>query len=248
MDPQDVRILEMTRQRLSQLVTAMDGLRADLINGNPLPSWDSLQEKASAVSYQFQQVASHLQKNDAFFSTAHSYPLPSFPDKNHHNIVGQLLRKKLEPDVERWVDEGERLGRRVDGVDGEESGAVGAKELDDIWGWAAERAVTLTNEIPWGIDYTLEERDREGGTEGVVTGMKRKLNDGMEEVDEDEEENESEEKEAKQTAEAKNNTSAGPVAPPMPLEYTLRFMNTGHALPTWVWDEDKKKWNLKERR
>lgn len=223
MDPADVRTLDLARQRLSQLVTALDGLRADVLRGNPLPPWESLQEKTNSVAYQFQQVASHLQKNEAFFASAHTYPLPSFPDRSHENVVGQLLRKKLEPDVEKWIDEGTALGKRVD-----EGGGLKGKELDDVWGWAAERAVGSSAEIPWGIDYTLDEREE--GVEGVMTGIMRKLNDGMEDMDEEEEEEEDgRAKDIKKESTPEVRTI--PAKPPMPLETILRFMNMGHMPP-----------------
>ena len=232
MDPQDIRTLDAARQRVAQLVTALDSLRAELVTSNPLPPWESLQEKTNSVTFQLQQISTHLQKNTAFFASAHVYPLPSFPNRNHEAAIGQMLRKKLEPDVEKWIDKGLAKGKAIEEGD-ETRGVHSSRQLDEIWSWAAERAISGSSEIPWGIDYTLAERDE--GAENVVTGIRRKLDDGMEEVDEDEEmEDEDEEGSGKKdpaTAGTKEGGSAVAVKAPMPLDAVLRFMNTGQ-LPT----------------
>ena len=86
-------------------------------------------------------------------------------------------------------------------------------------------AIAVFGETPFGIDFTLAERDSEEGPEGVKTGLRRELNDGMVEVDEDEEEQEQEAGAGK--VETKQEAQEAPERKPMPLEQVLRFMNTG---------------------
>ena len=92
----------------------------------------------------------------------------------------QLLRKKPEPQVETWVDEGR-------------SAAVKGKEDDteELWNWAADwigqRAAKYVLE-EGGENYTIEER--EAGIENVRTGLMRDLEGEESEEEEDEDEDE----------------------------------------------------------
>ena len=82
-----------------------------------------------------------------------------------------LLRKKLEPQVEDWVQE----GRATDSADGKQ---------EELWNWANEwigsRVATYAMDEA-GDNYTVEEREL--GIENVRTGLRRKF-------DEDEDEDE----------------------------------------------------------
>ena len=84
--------------------------------------------------------------------------------------------------------------------------------MAELWHWAPIEANHEARERDWGGDFTLEEREAEGGVKSVVTGLKRPLDVG----DEDEEEEEEEEAEAEKEGEA-----------PMPLADVLKFMTTG---------------------
>lgn len=163
-----------------------------------------------------------------------------------------MLRAKPEPDVERWCDEGRARGRAVVGA-----GANGTKEgkaqLDmagwkKLWATAADLAIGVSQDLPWGMDYTLEERDRLANGEEVVTGLKRELDDGMEEEGSDDEEDDDEagdaaitkaehaerlrmrrEKAVERTKQKQ--LDAKDLRPPAPLEDLMRFMNSGVVSP-----------------
>lgn len=105
------------------------------------------------------------------------YPSTNFPGRTQEAILGQLLRKKYEPQVENWVEQG-----RSETTEGKE------KDVEDLWNWASDwigsRAAKYVLEDA-GDNYTSEER--EAGIENVRTGVRRKL-DENESDDEDEDE------------------------------------------------------------
>lgn len=105
-----------------------------------------------------------------------AYPSPNYPGRTQEGLLGQLLRKKLEPHVETWVDEGRAIH---DGDEGE--------DVAELWAWSQEwigtRVATYILDEA-GDNYTIEER--KGGVENVNTGLRRKLDeDESEEEDED---------------------------------------------------------------
>ncbi len=118
------------------------------------------------------------------------------------------MRKKLEPGVEDWVDEGRAIGGEVLGYGGGD-GDAGVEErkgeIEELWQWAGMAANQEARRHEWGGEFTVEER------EGVVTGLKE------EEEDEEDEEDEEEEEEEEGKGEA------------MAMEDVLRFLVKGEV-------------------
>ena len=54
-------------------------------------------------------------------------------------------------------------------------------DLAELWHWAPVEANREARQRDWGGDYTLEER--EGGVANVVTGLRRVLDDGEDDVE-----------------------------------------------------------------
>lgn len=100
--------------------------------------------------------------------------------------MGQLLRKKLEPPVENWVDQGRTIGAEKTGKD--------AEELDELWkyagDWIGARVAKYAMEDSKDM-YTVEERAI--GIENVNTGLRRKLEDDESDEDEDDDDEDAEE-------------------------------------------------------
>ena len=99
------------------------------------------------------------------------YPTPEFPGQTQESLLGILLRKRLEPHVQDWVDQGreiavESMGRGINA----ESQRI---EVQDLWSWAGMAANEEARKHTWGGNYTLEEKEM--GVEKVVTGLRRKL-------------------------------------------------------------------------
>lgn len=174
---EDLKVLDQTRQRLFQLANNIASLKTDVQQGNPLPPWESIQTAASILSHNINGLVDHFSKSSETLNRTVVYPSTNYPGRTQEAVLGQLLRKKYEPQVETWVDQG-----RSEAVEDKEDDA------EDLWNWAADwigqRAATYVLE-EGGDNYTSEER--EAGIENVRTGLRRKLDeDESDEEDEDE--------------------------------------------------------------
>lgn len=154
------------------------------------------------------------------------FPLPNYPGKTQEALLGQLLRKKLEPGVEDWVAKGYEIAQGA-GMAQQEV----RNEFLDLWSWAGMAANELARGHEWGGEYTQEEQEM--GIENVVTGLRG-------EIDEDDENEEEEAESDQMDSDAKINdrTDTGlgkvPLAEainPLPLDQVLRFMARGVEVP-----------------
>ena len=127
----------------------------------------------------------HLARNADALNRTVVYPSTNYPGRTQEGLLGQLLRKKLEPQVETWVDEGRAIIQEEQGG-GKDGGEDGSAEELWAWGkeWIGQRVATYILEEA-GDNYTVEER--EGGIENVNVGLRRKF-DEDDESDEDEDE------------------------------------------------------------
>ncbi len=118
-------------------------------------------------------------------------------------MLTQLLRKKLEPDVEELVEQGRETARLAT--------PEGIEELQGIWdelrSWTHGRIATYVREEA-GDAYTKEER--ESGVENVRTGLKRDVEDDDDDEDEEDEDDEDEDGEDE---EGENGAKEGTTAP-----------------------------------
>lgn len=138
----------------------------------------SLQNSASILASNIQALAAHQSKHAELLNRLVVYPATNYPGRTQEGLLTQLLRKKNEPQVESWVDEG-----RATSVDG----GAGNKDDDNLSEWAGQwinqRITTYITEEA-GDMYTEQERER--GIENVNTGLQRKLEEDSEDEDEDE--------------------------------------------------------------
>ena len=227
MDREDLHTLDVTRQRLSALLTSIDSLRGEIARSSPLPPWETIAERTSLVTTQFSSILAYLNRHEGFFRSAHAYPLPNFPDLSHEAIISQMLRKKLEPDVENRIDEGLKIGRRVNEAATDSVEGLNCQDLGKVWDEALAEAVTVSDGVTLGIDFTIAEIESEEGVEGVKTGIRRKLDDGMEEVEEGED---GVERPVRKDDKIEERPERSEI-PPMELEKLLRFMNLGIMPP-----------------
>jgi len=110
-------------------------------------------------------VSAHLTTHAPLLNAMAIYPLPSFPGREQENLLQQLVRKKLDPSVEDWVEQGRREGEEIAAM----NDGGGARDITELWKWAGPAANDQATEQKWGGDYTLEEI--EGGMENVTTGL-----------------------------------------------------------------------------
>lgn len=116
------------------------------------------------------------------------FPLETYPGKTQEGLLGQLLRKKLEPEVEDWVARGRRAAEEAGMGDTDRR-----EKTEELWNWAGLAANELARGHEWGGEFTRDER--EGGVENVVTGLRKRRMGGDEEEGEEGDEEEDEEEE-----------------------------------------------------
>ncbi|GKT64758.1 RNA polymerase II mediator complex component Med8 [Colletotrichum tofieldiae] len=184
----EFKAIEQTRQRLFQLSNSIQGLKVDVLKSNPLPPPSSLQAQSQILLRNLQSLLETLTENTHVFQHLHVFPDVAYPGRVHENILLQLLRKKLEPGVEEWVERGREATRELR-ASSSEGGGAGEAGLEDVWRgvreWTVERVQRYVLEEAGDV-YTEEERER--GVENVRTGLTRSLED-----DEDDDEEESDE-------------------------------------------------------
>lgn len=165
-------------------------------------------------------------------------------------MLSQLVRTKLEPRVEDWVARGRGVGEGVgkSDVGGEKSESLLSDgELKELWSWAPIEANEEARRRDWGGDFTLEER--EVGVKSVVTGLRRKLDEGGGEESSEEEDEEDEDTAAGvpgdemdivgvhrknvgagvefQVARERDHVPPHALSSAMPLDDVFRYMMTG---------------------
>jgi mediator of RNA polymerase II transcription subunit 8 len=152
----------------------------------------NIQSQANLLTNNLQNIADTLAKNHDLLSSTVTFPLPTYPGRTQEGLLHSLIRKRLEPSVEDWVEHGKDVGTTAfDGGNATENNiGLTDKELQDLWDWAPVEANREARRRAWGGDYTLEEKEM--GFKNVVTGLRRKLDEG-ESDDEEEEEDEDEE-------------------------------------------------------
>lgn len=128
------------------------------------------------------------------------FPLADFPGRTQENLLGQLLRKKLEPDVEDYIEQGRKLATATattTTLNATDTFDPTSDAVRELWSWAGMAANEQARKHIWQANYTREER--EAGIEQAITGLKRKLplsdEEEYEEMSGDEEEGEDEEEE-----------------------------------------------------
>ncbi|KAI5294944.1 mediator of RNA polymerase II transcription subunit 8 [Ascosphaera acerosa] len=209
-----LKTLEQTRLRLLQLSQSISSLKDSIARHDPLPEWTSLQSRAAIISNNLSALSQHLSDNSALLSSLLAYPTPDYPGRSQAGILSQLMRTKLEPAAEDWIEKGRSAGtnasdqpgaaaafgggaqsgpptevgarRRVSEDASSSTSDLSVQELKKLWRWAPIEANRLARQRNWGGNYTLEERAM--GIENVVTGLQRRHADEEEEEEDGDEE------------------------------------------------------------
>jgi len=202
-------------------------------------SRSSLQSHSALVSNSLQAIAQELSEHHTLLSSLIVHPLPQFPNQQVH-ILEQMLRTKLEPEVDEWVKHGQEMVQTKP-----KDRALSDRDRNALWQWAPNAANGELRKQKWGADYTLAEKEQ--GVDKVVTGLKRELAEPPGEVSEDDDEeyeevtDDDEEEDAMDVVEVRAEAggqgvemgvaSRRPTAPQMPLESIHKFMMTGKMGP-----------------
>ncbi|KAJ3494908.1 hypothetical protein NLG97_g3770 [Lecanicillium saksenae] len=105
LDDDELKSVEQILSRLAQLSSSIQSLKMDILKSNPLPHPDSLHASAQILQRNLQTVLDSLSENSELFTRIAIHPSTNYPGRTQENVLTQLLRKKLEPDVEELVAE-----------------------------------------------------------------------------------------------------------------------------------------------
>jgi len=192
-------------------------------------------------------------------SSLHAYPLP-LPSTNQpssqpatpiwhtqENILTQLLRKKLDPDTESWIESASNAphSNGVNGSSESHKTSNGGGNRVEMSTLAADKAREIAGNMPWGSAFTIEELAGEGGIKGVKTGLKRDLAAEEDDDEDDDSDDDDDDDDDAGSDEVKENGKEAskdegqmdidsqaevvqvPKVPMMVLEDVLRFAMTG---------------------
>jgi mediator of RNA polymerase II transcription subunit 8, fungi type len=105
-------------------------------------------------------------EKSSFLKAAHAYPTASFP-WNEENMLGLLLRKRLEPDVVTWLETGRSRGAAL-ATPADSMTSEGAKDSaarmaggdwDELWNWAGPAANEIVRDVYNDEDSEEEDDD-----------------------------------------------------------------------------------------
>ncbi|KAF8856075.1 hypothetical protein BDZ45DRAFT_692066 [Acephala macrosclerotiorum] len=200
---EDLKALDSTRQRLSQLAKTIQSLKVDFLRTSTVPEWTTIQAQSQLLGNNVNSVTELLHRNADLLNRTVVFPSTNFPGRTQEGLLTQLLRKKLEPQVETWVEEGRTAQQN------EETGGKEEEEfLTSAKDWFTLRMVK------WGEEeqpqeYTADEMAK--GVEHVNTGLK------PDDISDDEDED---------MADA----GVAPGGKARSLEDILRFATTGNVM------------------
>ncbi|KAM7194276.1 mediator of RNA polymerase II transcription subunit 8 [Naviculisporaceae sp. PSN 640] len=211
--PEELKQLELMRNRFQQLSSTLNTLMRDVYHSDPLPSGESIQTSATILQQTVKSIQDLTNENAHLLQRLVIHPSTNYPGRTQEGPLLTLLRKKPDPEVEHWAEDAREAARaagidvfklkpRADGganagLDEEDEDAYGydpdAQGDSDIFNeqWADIRESCSQGIVDYiqnqaNEPYTAAERAM--GTQFVRTGLKRSL----EEIDEDEEESDEE--------------------------------------------------------
>lgn len=174
-----------------------------------------------------EDLATALSQQRQLFASMHAYPTSTFPGVAQEMLLQQLLRKKLDPKAEDWLEENAKPVQEEAANTGS-AGHLKDADMRELWSWAkgsqASVLERLMEEGAWDDDFTIKER--EDGVENVVTGLKQRLDTDDEDGD-DEDEDKMEDVESQGGKAAVNSASSQPA---VPLDSLLRIAS-GQDVP-----------------
>ncbi|KXX83221.1 Mediator of RNA polymerase II transcription subunit 8 [Madurella mycetomatis] len=234
--PEELKQLELLRNRFAQLTNSLQSLRANVINSNPLPSRESLQASSAILQQNIRSIRDLTTDNADLFQRIAIHPSTNFPGRTQEHVLLQLLRKKLEPDVESWVEEARETARAA-GLDasklatgarapgaGGGAGGNGYESEEDTYGLDREDEVpsdpfneqwadildafqtSLMEYVTVQVKKKYTVEEQAMGVENVRTGLKRDLEESDEEEDGEDEDEDEDEEAGGESAAAQGDT------------------------------------------
>lgn len=120
-------------------------------------------------------IVKHMEENKELFRHTVLYPDVNYPGREEAGLLHQLLRKKHDPHVEAWIEEGREIQQKAPVVNDND---------EDFWRWLErwihDRAAQYVREENTA-EYTADEVAM--GIENVRTGLRPEYEDEDEEME-----------------------------------------------------------------
>lgn len=147
--------LESIRHRLNQVYVSLRKL-ADQIRYQPtgkirLPNYAHFVNQFQVLITQLNSITATLNNNAEVLSSTNVFPLPLFPTSQQEGLLTTLLRKKVLPDVDDWMEEARKCPNGV---------------KDDFAEWYAAKLIELREDALFFGFNTLEELEEMDSPEG----------------------------------------------------------------------------------
>lgn len=168
--------LESIRNRLNQIHLSLRKLLDQINHHNrypnkvKLPTYAHFQNQFQVLITQLHSVALNLSNNDELLKSTNVYPIPSFPTSQHEGLVTTLLRKKVLPEVDEWIDKALK-----DDELPEVKNRAGS-ELDEFSSWCNAKVQELRDEFQFYGFHGIDELDMLETEQGKIeTEEKKKI-------------------------------------------------------------------------
>ncbi|KAK4191844.1 mediator of RNA polymerase II transcription subunit 8 [Podospora australis] len=211
--PEELKHLEVLRNRLAQLNHNILSVHKAIATTYPLPSRESFQTSTSILQRSILSIQEILTENHDLFQRIAVHPSTNFPGRLHRDFLGGILRKKPEPEIETAVEEslaaataagitasdlakGLRKRRDDDDDDDYEEEEGEGDPTNEKWAdcrYTFDQALQHYGLVQERKNFTVEEQSV--GIGNVRTGLKRDLKEEEEEEEEESGEEESSEDE-----------------------------------------------------
>jgi mediator of RNA polymerase II transcription subunit 8, fungi type len=222
--PDELKQLDLIRNRFSQLSSSLISLQRDVNYANPLPSRyalpppnfifsiltlphsESLQSSTPILLRTIESIQNITTEYSDLLQRIAVHPSTNYPGRTHEHILLHLLRKKLEPDIESLVEDARKTAKDA-GVDPAKLAAGKAYNNgeDDEYGLDAEgdvpgdpfneRWADIFDACKEGVVEYIQTQAREGYTVEEQEMGTRNVRTGLRRSLDDEEESEDEDEE-----------------------------------------------------
>ncbi|KAL6452349.1 MED8 Mediator of RNA polymerase II transcription subunit 8 [Candida maltosa Xu316] len=149
-------VLESVRNRLNQIRQSLVKLADQINNHNrhpnkiKLPTYSHFQNQFQVLITQLTSIASQLYHNEDLLKNTNVYPTPNFPTSAHENMLTTLLRKKVSPEVDEWMNDAKLT---IDNKD------LDLSKTDELVTWYLAKIQDLRDEFQFYGFHTVEELD-----------------------------------------------------------------------------------------
>ncbi|KAG8203914.1 MED8, partial [Candida africana] len=159
-------VLESIRNRLNQIRQSLTKLADQINNHNrhpqkiKLPSYLYFQNQFQVLITQLMSITNQLYNNEDLLRNTNVYPTPIFPTSAHENMLTTLLRKKVAPEVDEWINGAKLImeNETKNKLDNQQV-EIDILKIDQWVQWCLAKIQDLRDEFQFYGFHTVEELD-----------------------------------------------------------------------------------------